>query len=231
MLSVARQRDFQGKVRIQGRTVNRIISMSLRWIFRGFLLQAGHPAFRLAGIMSETDNTPPASPGPPLRWTALMAAMIYSSDQLTKFLVLKSLGHGQEKIIVDGFFRFVHWQNTGASWSLFRDNNSTLAVIAGVAFVVLVVARKHFSTQTLRGQLAFGMILGGIAGNLTDRILPARQHVIDFLRFYAETATGEVGFPAFNIADTGICVGVATLFWVTWQTERAAKNGCKVEGL
>ncbi|KAB2648104.1 MAG: signal peptidase II [Verrucomicrobia bacterium] len=181
--------------------------------------------------MSETDNTPPAIPGPPLRWTALMAAMIYSSDQLTKFLVLKSLGHGQEKIIVDGFFRFVHWQNTGASWSLFRDNNSTLAVIAGVAFVVLVVARKHFSTQTLRGQLAFGMILGGIAGNLTDRILPARQHVIDFLRFYAETATGEVGFPAFNIADTGICVGVATLFWVTWQTERAAKNGCKVEGL
>ena len=37
--------------------------------------------------------------------------------------------------------------------------------------------------------------------------------------------------PAFNIADTGICVGVATLFWVTWQTERAAKNVCKVEGL
>ena len=161
---------------------------------------------------------------------ALMVAVIYGLDQLTKFLVVKSLGHGEEKVIVNGFFRFVHWPNTGASWSLFRDNNTTLAIVAGVAFVVLIFARKHFSTQTLTGQLAFGMILGGIAGNLTDRIIPSRQHVIDFLRFYVDTANGEVGFPAFNIADSGICVGVATLFWVTWQTERAAKNGCKLEG-
>lgn len=180
--------------------------------------------------MSATSNTTSAIPGPPLRWTAVMAAAIYGLDQLTKFLVLKSLGQGQEKVIVDGFFRFVHWVNTGASWSLFRDNNSTLAVVAGVAFVVLIFTRKHFSTHTLTGQLAFGMVLGGIAGNLTDRIIPSRQHVIDFLRFYVDTANGEVGFPAFNIADSGICVGVAILFWVTWQTERAARNSCKVEG-
>ncbi len=196
----------------------------------GFIRQPTRPAFRLTGNMSATTNTPSAIPGPPLRWTVLTAAAIYGFDQLTKFLVLKSLGHGQEKVVVDGFFRFVHWQNTGASWSLFRDNNSTLAVVAGVAFVALIFARKHFSTQTLSGQLAFGMILGGIAGNLTDRIIPSRQHVIDFLRFYVDTANGEVGFPAFNIADSGICVGVAMLFWVTWQTERAAKDSCKVQG-
>ena len=160
----------------------------------------------------------------------LMGVMIYAFDQLTKFLVLKSLALGQEKVVVEGFFRFVHWGNTGASWSLFRDNNSTLAVIAGVAFVVLIFARKYFSTHTLAGQLAFGMILGGIAGNLTDRIIPSRQHVIDFLRFYVDTASGEMGFPAFNIADSGICVGVAVLFWVTWQTERTAKGSCKVQG-
>lgn len=180
--------------------------------------------------MSATTDTPSAIPGPPLRWTVLVAAMIYGFDQLTKFLVLKSLDHGQEKVIVDGFFRFVHWQNTGASWSLFHDSNTTLAIVAGLAFVALIFARKHFSTQSLTGQLAFGMILGGIAGNLTDRIIPSRHHVIDFLRFYVDTANGEVGFPAFNIADSGICVGVAVLFWVTWQTERAAKNGCKVQG-
>ena len=159
----------------------------------------------------------------------LVAAMIYAFDQLTKFLVLKSLGQGQEKVIVDGFFRFVHWGNTGASWSLFHDRNTTLAIVAGIAFVALIFARKHFSTHTLTGQIAFGMILGGIAGNLTDRII--YKHVIDFLRFYVDTANGEVGFPAFNIADSGICVGVVLLFWVTWQTERAARNSCKVEGL
>ena len=180
--------------------------------------------------MSATTNTPSAIPGPPLRWTVLAAAVIYGFDQITKFLVLKSLGQGQEKVIVEGFFRFVHWGNTGASWSLFRDNNTTLAVVAGVAFVVLIFTRKLFSTHTLVGQIAFGMILGGVAGNLTDRIIPSRQHVIDFLRFYVDTTNGEVGFPAFNVADSGICVGVAVLFWVTLQAERAAKASCKVEG-
>jgi signal peptidase II len=179
--------------------------------------------------MSINTHVTPVIPAPPVRWTALMLAVIYSLDQLTKFFVLKSLDHGQEKVVVDGFFRFVHWQNTGASWSLFHDSNTTLAIVAGIAFVVLIFARKHFSTQTLTGQLAFGMVLGGIAGNLTDRIIPSRQHVIDFLRFYVDTANGEVGFPAFNIADSGICVGVAVLFWVTWQTERAAKVSYKVQ--
>jgi signal peptidase II len=180
--------------------------------------------------MKTDADTSSAIPAPPVRWMALVAVVIYAFDQLTKFLVLKSLGQGQEMVIVDGFFRFVHWVNTGASWSLFRDNNKVLAIVAGAAFVALIVARKHFNTQTLTGQLAFGMILGGIAGNLTDRILPSRQHVIDFLRFYVNTADGEVGFPAFNVADSGICVGVVLLFWVTWQTERVSKNVCKVEG-
>jgi signal peptidase II len=179
--------------------------------------------------MSATTDAPSAIPAPPVRWMVLVAVFVYAFDQLTKFLVLKSLGQGQEKVIVDGFFRFVHWGNTGASWSLFRDNNTALAIVAGVALVVLIFARKHFSTHTLTGQLAFGMILGGIAGNFTDRVIPSRQHVIDFLRFYVDTANGEVGFPAFNVADSGICVGVALLFWVTWQTERAAKNSCKVQ--
>ena len=180
--------------------------------------------------MKTDADTPSAIPAPQVRWMVLVAVVIYAFDQLTKFLVLKSLGQGQEKVIVDGFFRFVHWVNTGASWSLFRDNNKVLAIVAGAAFVALIVARKHFNTQTLTGQLAFGMILGGIAGNLTDRIIPSRQHVIDFLRFYVDTADGEVGFPAFNVADSGICVGVVLLFWVTWQTERASKSACKVEG-
>ena len=175
--------------------------------------------------MTTNTNATSAIPAPPVRWIVLMTAIVYALDQLTKFLVLKSLGQGQEKVILDGFFRFVHWGNTGASWSLFHDNNTTLAIVAGVAFVALIFARKHFSTHSLSGQLAFWMILGGIAGNLTDRIIPSRQHVIDFLRF----DTGKISFPAFNVADSGICVGVALLFWVTWKTERATKtDGGKV---
>ncbi len=170
--------------------------------------------------MNSDTNRIKTSPAPPVRWIVVIALLVYGFDQLTKFLVLQVLDQGDEKIIIEGFFRFVHWVNTGASWSMFRGKNHILAVIAGVALVALIIWRKHFSTNTLTGQIAFGMVLGGIAGNLTDRVLPSRNHVIDFIYFYTNTANGEVGFPAFNIADSGICVGVALLFWVTWRQER-----------
>jgi len=160
----------------------------------------------------------------PNRRIAVMAAQVFAFDQLTKFIVLQLLGQGQERVIVDGFFKFVHWGNTGAAWSMFRGNNELLAIVALLALVVLFLARNHFDTRTRLGQLAFGMILGGIAGNLTDRLLPSRQHVIDFVYFYIKRQGGEeIGFPAFNVADSGICIGVALVFWVTWKGDQAAK--------
>jgi len=176
--------------------------------------------------MMNAENPAPHSP---TRRLLVVATLVYGFDQLTKYLVLQFLGQGQERVIVDGFFRFVHWGNTGAAWSLFRGNNTILAAVAAIALVGLFLARKHFDTRTSLGQFAFGIILGGIAGNLTDRLLPSRQHVIDFLYFYVNTDRGEVGFPAFNVADSGICVGVALVFWVTWQAERKGKGSCKVE--
>jgi signal peptidase II len=153
-----------------------------------------------------------------------MAALVFALDQLTKLVVLQLLGRGQERIILEGFFKFVHWGNTGAAWSLFRGNNELLAIVALLALVVLFLARNHFDTRTRLGQLAFGMILGGIAGNLTDRLLPNRQQVIDFIYFYLKRPGGEeLGFPAFNVADSGICIGVALVFWLTWKAEPAAK--------
>lgn len=150
--------------------------------------------------------------------------MIYVLDQGTKWLVLNKLPENGDYVVIDGFFRFVHWGNTGAAWSLLRGNNDLLAIIALVALLVLFLSRHHFESRTLPGQIAFGMIFGGILGNLTDRLLPSRQHVIDFLYFYLNRPDGtEVGFPAFNVADSGICVGVALVFYVTWREDRQRK--------
>lgn len=156
----------------------------------------------------------------------MFAVILYVLDQLTKWLVLRKLPEDAEYVVIDGFFRFVHWGNTGAAWSLLRGNNHLLAIIALVALLVLFLSRHHFESSTLTGQLAFGMIFGGIVGNLTDRLLPSRQHVIDFLYFYLNRSDGTElwGFPAFNIADSGICVGVALVFWVTWQSDHRAKE-------
>ncbi len=159
------------------------------------------------------------SPAPSTGRIALIALAVVALDQFTKGLVLKLLGYAQEKIVVEGFFKFVHWQNTGAAWSLFRGNNYLLAIVALLALVVLFFSRHHFESRTVLGQVAFGLIFGGIVGNLIDRLW--RGHVIDFLYFYLQQrGGGDIGFPAFNVADSAICTGVGLIFLITWRNER-----------
>jgi signal peptidase II len=159
------------------------------------------------------------------RRIAAIALAVLALDQLTKAIVLRFLGKGQERVVIDGFFKFVHWGNTGAAWSLFRGNNELLAIVALLALLVLFLSRHHFDSRTLLGQVAFGLIFGGIVGNLVDRLLPSRHEVIDFLYFYLHQRGGsEVGFPAFNVADSAICTGVALVFLITWRSDRAPKS-------
>lgn len=161
---------------------------------------------------------------------AILAASIVALDQLTKFLVLKTLHFGYgEKIVIDGFFRFVHWGNTGAAWSMFHGNNELLAIVSLVALLALFLFRHHFDTRTLLGQVSLGLIFGGIVGNLFDRLF--RDHVIDFIYFYLQQRDGrEIGFPAFNVADTAICTGVGLLFLLSLRTESPAETKLAKEG-
>ena len=154
----------------------------------------------------------------PNRRIAIIALLVIALDQLTKQIVLRLLGYSQEKVVVEGFFKFVHWGNTGAAWSLFKGNNHLLAIVALVALVVLFFSRHHFDSRTLLGQFAFGLIFGGIVGNLIDRLWAG--HVIDFIYFYLQQrGGGEIGFPAFNVADSAICTGVGLVFLITWKSE------------
>jgi signal peptidase II len=158
------------------------------------------------------------------RRIAVLALVILALDQFTKWLVLQTLDIGDEKILIPGFFKFVHWVNTGAAWSRFSGYNNALAFVAFIALIVLAVmcfTRHH----TLASQIAFGLIVGGIAGNLTDRLLPSRHAVVDFIYFYIQQRNGnEIGFPAFNIADSAICTGVGLIFLITWKNEHAPKS-------
>ena len=158
------------------------------------------------------------------RGIAALALVVFTLDQFTKWLVLRHLDLGDERIVIPGFFKLVHWENTGAAWSCFSGNNATLALVAVLALVALYLTRHHFSSHTLGGQIAFGLIFGGIAGNLADRLLPSRHAVVDFLYFYLQQRGGRViDFPAFNVADTAICTGVGLIFLLTWKTEHVAK--------
>ena len=159
-----------------------------------------------------------------------LALAVLALDQFTKWLVIKQLWIGDEKVVIDGFFKFVHWVNTGAAWSRFSGNNAALALVALLAFVALFLTRHHFDVDKLSGQIAFGLIFGGIAGNLTDRLLPSRHAVVDFIYFYLQQRDGgELGFPAFNVADTAICTGVGLIFLITWKNEHTPKQATSNE--
>ncbi|MCP5520903.1 MAG: signal peptidase II [Verrucomicrobiales bacterium] len=147
-----------------------------------------------------------------------VAAAVLLLDQVTKLLVIGLLKQWDQRVIVDGFFKFVHWGNTGAAWSLFHGNNGVLALVSVVALAILAWARHKFDLRTGLGQFAYGLVTGGILGNLIDRIRVG--HVIDFLYFYIRPRGGdgsEVGFPAFNVADSAICVGVFLLILLSWK--------------
>jgi signal peptidase II len=105
---------------------------------------------------------------------------------------------------------------------MFTGNNGLLAGVAIVAVIVLFFTRHHFDLHTLGGQISLGLIFGGIIGNLIDRLRV--KHVIDFLYFYVIRRDGtEAGFPAFNVADSAICVGVGLLFILSWRGGAATK--------
>jgi signal peptidase II len=150
------------------------------------------------------------------RRIALVAGAVFVADQLSKLVVMRWLAYADQRVVFDGFFKIVHWGNTGAAWSILYGNNRMLALISGFAVLVLLLSVRNLEFRSPAGQVALGLIFGGILGNLTDRL--RFGHVVDFLRFYLYQRGGdEIGFAAFNLADTGICLGVGLLFLVSWQ--------------
>src|SRR5690606_23365654 len=128
-----------------------------------------------------------------------------------KGIILRVLGFADERVLLEGFFKLVHWGNTGSAFSMFQGRNGVLALISIAAIFLLYLTRHHFDAHAMPGQVALGLIFGGIVGNLIDRML--HGHVIDFIYFYVIQRNGnELGFPAFNVADSAICIGVGLLF-------------------
>lgn len=105
--------------------------------------------------------------------------------------------------IVAGVFYIAHLGNTGAAWGFFEGFNNILAILAVAALFAIYYFRKDLSLENKTRQFIFGLLCGGIAGNLVDRIF--LKHVVDFLDFYL---LGGFRWPTFNLADSGITVGV-----------------------
>ena len=145
----------------------------------------------------------------------LILCVVLVADQVTKYVVMQRLAEGESIAIMPGFFSLTHVGNTGAAWGLFQGRNSALIALSLVTIAVMFIFRKSFATSHPWHKASVGLILGGIFGNLIDRIVHGQ--VIDFLDFYWRFPSIERHWPAFNVADSAICVGaflyVAVTLW------------------
>jgi signal peptidase II len=151
----------------------------------------------------------------------IIAVVVF--DQLTKYAVISNFSLYQSKEVIPGFFNLVYVTNTGAAFSLLADVNSPwrhyfFLAVGSIAVVGLTVAYLRLRTVSSLYAVSLGLIVGGAIGNLIDRI--AHGAVIDFLDFYL----ADYHWPAFNVADSAICVGVVLFLLLNVLEIKKEKN-------
>ena len=133
---------------------------------------------------------------------ALVAVIVVAADQIAKAIVRDEIKPGETVDVLPGI-DLVHAKNTGVAFSMFSGGGPLVVIVAIVALVALV---GFFATHLHRPWvwLPTGLLVGGAAGNLIDRL--NHGAVTDFIKL--------PHWPAFNIADIAVTVGVVTLLWV-----------------
>lgn len=159
-----------------------------------------------------------------MRLYFIILLVLLGLDQLTKYLIVLNLELYEVRPLIPGMFNLVHVTNKGAAFSMFASVDSPLrhyffVAVNSAAFIGLTIAAWKMSAQHLLYRLSFAMIAAGAVGNLIDRLRFGA--VIDFLDFYV----GSFHWPAFNVADSAICVGVALLFVMNVIEMKKEKNG------
>ncbi len=155
----------------------------------------------------------------------LTVLLVVAADQLSKLWIRSNLDVGQSLFEL-GFFRIIHVKpNTGAAFGLFQGQSFALSIIALIGIIVILLFAFLFSRRfpfldNRLDKLALGLILGGTVGNLVDRLNPNLGGVTDFI---------SVGvWPAFNIADSAIVVGVILFAYSLLALARAKKHDSSV---
>ncbi len=120
-------------------------------------------------------------------------------DQIIKYIITTNLKLTEMIQVIKNFFRITYVQNTGAAFSIFTDSKTFLIILSVLILLILVyyiTKTKHYKYDFI----LYGMLIGGILGNLIDRM--RLGYVIDYLDFNL----GGYNFPVFNLADTFIVI-------------------------
>ena len=132
---------------------------------------------------------------------SIIAAIVVILDQIAKHIVVKSIDTYDSVVVIPKFFSFTHVLNTGAGFGILQNYN---AILLFISVIVLGGILFYWNTVTTHFErICMSLIVGGIIGNLIDRL--TRGYVVDFLEFHF--------WPTFNLADAAICIGVLGLLY------------------
>jgi signal peptidase II len=165
-----------------------------------------------------------------MKYIFLLALPLYALDRVTKHWVLQSVDPDRPIVVVPNFFHLVNITNNGAAFGSFKNNNTffiAISCLAALFALTLLLARpRQIQSGEIRSawwipnvwrDLSLSLLLAGVLGNLTDRLLYG--HVIDFLLFDLHVPLAHP-WPAFNVADSCICIAVALFIIHSFRTEK-----------
>jgi signal peptidase II len=163
-----------------------------------------------------------------IRYFLLLTAPLFALDQWTKWLILQRFpdyGSPENFIeVIPGFFNLVRVHNTGMAFGLLNGYEHANWIIA-LTGITLLWKKGAFPDKI--SKTAAALLVSGIFGNLTDRILPGRGYVVDFLDFqppFYKLIDESGHFPSFNVADSCICVAAGLLILSAFRQPDGSKR-------
>lgn len=165
---------------------------------------------------------------PRYRTLALVSSVILVLDQITKLYVDANFRLHESIPVIDGLFNLTYVRNKGAAFGIFADSAVRIPFFITVSIIAMLGILWYLSRLRNDQRLAvfsLSLVFAGAVGNLIDRI--RLGEVIDFLDVYWQTHH----WPAFNVADSAITVGVTLLFIDMWREDRkkSAEDSAKTE--
>jgi len=148
-----------------------------------------------------------------------LAGFLLAADQISKYLVSQCIPFSASIEMIPGLFNLTHILNPGAAFGFLSSSGGSYRnpFFIGISLLALLFILYYYYRQGRSKPLCgvgLGMIAGGAAGNLVDRL--RQGAVVDFLDFHI----GRLHWPAFNLADSAITIGVALLVWDLWREAR-----------
>ena len=159
-----------------------------------------------------------------MKFIFLLSLPLYALDQLGKQLVIRYVSPDDAVHVVPrtgGFFDLVNITNTGAAFGSFRNNNAFFVALSCLALIFVVTLLVRRRPSDVWRDVSLGLLLAGILGNLTDRLLYG--HVIDFLLFDLHIPFAHP-WPAFNVADSCICIAVVCFVIHSFRHDRTPES-------